>query len=263
MEKGNKHDPFLFETYRSKSISNDWFGGWVHRDPPLNDTVFIDWDGVNRGTSIGTRTNPFSSTTFNLIKYYDIWTCGWVDFGSADGLKFVTQGMSYYGDILVDGEIKELGSRENPFTHGVYQEMEHDDIWSGGWVKIDPITPVYIGQSNSGNESGSGSGCGCGSGSGSSSIGMHLQAGSEWVTDANVNITGHPGTNPELLISWGDGTFGTSNEPSVSAQITDIGNSSENAISINASWSQPFVVLINDSRLSSIITYSIPLHYRN
>ena len=72
MEKGNKHDPFLFETYRSKFISNDWIGGWVHRDPPLNDTVFIDRDGVNLGTSVGTRSNPFSSTTFEMIKYYDI-----------------------------------------------------------------------------------------------------------------------------------------------------------------------------------------------
>lgn len=261
-QKGSKRNPYLGSEYINICETSEWRGGWVLYEA-ANIKCYITQHRTEYrerdGEILGGEYRPYTYAVYDEMKGLEIWEGGWVlpnpNNPDSRGTTYHTVGDEIYGVV----NLIPLGEEENPFPIDVYNEMLMNEIWFGGWVLYLSGNKEYI-ESMYGN--GSGSGCGCASGAGCGCGGMHLQAGSEWVTDASVNITGHPGTNPELLISWGEGTFGTSNEPSVSAQITDIGNSSENAISINASWSEPFVVLINDSRLSSIITYSIPLHYR-
>lgn len=263
-QKGSRQNPYSSSEYSSICATSDWYGGWVEFGTTSSSSKYYitnmgEQISEMNGGVLGSEERPFAYSVFNEMRNIDIWTGGWVLPNPNNPSPRVTTYHTASNEIFGEINLIPLGEEDNPFLARVYNEMVVNEIWLGGWVLYDAGNKEYV---ESMYGSGSGSGCGCASGAGCGCGGMHLRAGSEWVTDASVNITGHPGTNPELLISWGEGTFGTSNEPSVSAQITDIGNSSENAISINASWSEPFVVLINDSRLSSIITYSIPLHYR-
>ena len=203
---------------------------------------------------LGSKGRPFSFDVYTLMCNSvggSVWTGGWVRLKSNSEVIYITlrQGFERDND---DGVI---GSAENPFSHEAYNEMNLKKIWPGGFVRIAyGVDPEYI-DGNDGEESacGCGSGCGCG--------GRFLMAGQEWITDMSINVIG-VSTVPELLICWGEGSFDTPNLPYVSAGMTFNGGASNQITPLRTSWGDPFIVRIEDDRLTSIFTYNIPSLYR-
>ena len=205
---------------------------------------------------LGSKERPYDyEDYYNMANHSgsNSWTGGWVRW--ADTLKLVY--VTAQQDVERDNDDGTLGSEENPFSREAYNEMYAKKTWPGGFVSmVANEEPVYMDRNDRED-----SACGCGSGSGNGCGGNYLMPGQEWVTDIVVNVVGEFGV-PELLICWGEGSFDSSGYPYVSAGLTFNGRSSEKVVALNAWWDNPFVVKIQDGRLTDIVIYNIPPQYR-
>ncbi len=205
---------------------------------------------------LGSKGRPYRYDVYKLMCDHvggSVWTGGWVITDDTPDVVYITSRQG----IEKDNTYGILGSDGNPFSKEAYDEMEPKKTWPGGFVRIiSNEDPVYMDRNDRED-----SACGYGSGSGNGCGGRYLMPGQEWVTDIVVNVVGGSSV-PELLICWGEGSFESSGFPYVSAGIISNGGPSQEITSLSTSWEEPFVVRIQDSRLTDIVTYNIPPQYR-
>ncbi len=176
----------------------------------------------------------------------DPWTGGWVRWADTLELVYVTAKQNVERNNS-DGA---LGGEQNPFSHEAYSEMYTKKTWPGGFVSmVSNEDPVYIDR-NDGEDSA------CGSGSGSGSGGANLSAGSMVVRPDSFS------TDEYLTISWGDGSFDTGQNPSLSVEYHFPGGVSSDIV---YQWDGSFSIRITFIRgsLLEYYYYSIPGEYRS
>lgn len=82
---------------------------------------------ANNNIPQGSKWNPYTHSEFQSKCGTDSWHGGWFEY---NGLKYCS---SNGHDIYSNRPI--LGSKNNPFPWGLYQEMIlFDELWCGGWV---------------------------------------------------------------------------------------------------------------------------------
>lgn len=269
-QKGSRQNPYSREEHTAMYNQNRWPGGWVW-DVNGNSKDYIQSNGTptyayDAEGILGCMDRPFPSDLYDEMVYNFTWTGGWVQ-TTRQGravVEYWTEDQMMFNKENSDGV--KLGERENPVYLWLYDEMEANDIWFGGWVVYGDAAIEYIGE-NTNNNSGCGCGCGCGSsGSGSGSGGMsghgNLSAGTEqklyFIFEESVRIT----------FSWGAGTFNALDaQPEI--YIADaIGGE---GLSIEVSWAAAFLVQLdihgsgssNSAHNHVFEYYSIPEHYRS
>ena len=268
-QKGSRQNPYWSDEFTNLYNQNRWTGGWVlsanggSKDYYRSNAVPLH---AYENGILGSLNKPFPGEIYNEMIFNGTWTGGWVEITKNDTMsaEYRTEDQISFSKENSDGI--QLGYQGNPVYLWLYDEMDANDIWFGGWVVYGDSATEYI--SGSGNNN-SGSGCGCGSsGSGSGSGGMsghgNLSAGTEqklyFIFDESVRIT----------FSWGAGTFNALDaQPSIS--ISNIICPAGVSLTVNVSWAAAFLVQLDIHRPTTdnlaqnhvFEYYSIPEHYRS
>ena len=268
-QKGSRQNPYWSDEFTNLYNQNRWTGGWVlsanggSKDYYRSNAVPLH---AYENGILGSLNKPFPGEIYNEMIFNGTWTGGWVEITKNDTMsaEYRTEDQISFSKENSDGI--QLGYQGNPVYLWLYDEMDANDIWFGGWVVYGDSATEYI--SGSGNNN-SGSGCGCGSsGSGSGSGGMsghgNLSAGTEqklyFIFDESVRIT----------FSWGAGTFNALDaQPSIS--ISNIICPAGVSLTVNVSWAAALLVQLDIHRPTTdnlaqnhvFEYYSIPEHYRS
>ena len=268
-QKGSRQNPYWSDEFTNLYNQNRWTGGWVlsanggSKDYYRSNAVPLH---AYENGILGSLNKPFPGEIYNEMIFNGTWTGGWVEITKNDTMsaEYRTEDQISFSKENSDGI--QLGYQGNPVYLWLYDEMDANDIWFGGWVVYGDSATEYI--SGSGNNN-SGSGCGCGSsGSGSGSGGMsghgNLSAGTEqklyFIFDESVRIT----------FSWGAGSFNALDaQPSIS--ISNIICPAGVSLTVNVSWAAAFLVQLDIHRPTTdnlaqnhvFEYYSIPEHYRS
>lgn len=267
-QKGSRQNPYWSDEFTNLYNQNRWTGGWVlsanggSKDYYRSNAVPLH---AYENGILGSLNKPFPGEIYNEMVSNGTWTGGWVriDIGDVTSAEYRTEDQISFSKENSDGI--QLGYQGNPVYLWLYDEMDANDIWFGGWVIYGDSATEYI-SSSTNNNSGSGSGSGS-SGSSSGSFGHgSLTAGSEqklyFVYDCSIRIT----------IEWGAGSFNAlDSPPSVSvtqATVTKKKEDSRKIDFIEASWCAAYLVQLtiymrNGSNYSEhfIEYYNIPNHY--
>ena len=277
-QKGSRQNPYWSNEFTDLYNQNRWTGGWVlsanggSKDYYRSNAVPLH---AYENGILGSLNKPFPGEVYNEMVSNGTWTGGWVEITKIDTMsaEYRTEDQISFSKENNDGII--LGEHGNPVYLWMYDEMDANDIWFGGWVLYGDAAIEYIGENTNNN---SGCGCGCGSGSGSGSgngngsggISGHgdLSAGCEqklyFVYDCCLRIT----------IEWGNGTFNALDAPpSVSvthATVTQQTEDTRRIDFIEASWCAAYLVelkiYMRNGRNNSehfFEYYNIPNHYRS
>ena len=200
------------------------------------------------------------------------WTGGWVEItkNGTMSAEYRTEDQISFSKENSDGI--QLGYQGNPVYLWLYDEMDANDIWLGGWVVYGDSATEYISESGHNN---SGSGCGCGSsGSGSGSGGMSGHGNLSAGTEQKLYFLAHD-VSLRIILEWGDGTFNAIDAPpSIYIRDTIVTNKPETSLTIinniQVLWCAAFLVQINinytygNHNPETIFEYyNIPEHYRS
>ncbi len=260
-QKGSRLNPYSSSEYSTICTTSEWRGGWVEYGTTSSSLKYYITNTGERipeklGGMLGSEERPFAYSYFNEMSNLDIWTGGWVlpnpISPSPRGTTYHTANNEIYGEI----NLIPLGEEENPFLARVYNEMVVNEIWLGGWVLYDAgnkeyVESMYGSGSGSGCGCASGAGCGCGSGFGG---GSYLNAGSERYRPDGV------GTDFELLISWGSGSFDGGQTPALSVLLINNLEDPYTGTPVSAEWDGTYRVKIISADVPTIF-YTIPGHY--
>ena len=271
-QKGSRQNPYWSNEFTDLYNQNRWTGGWVlsanggSKDYYRSNAVPLR--AYENGV-LGSLDKPFTESVYNEMVSNGTWTGGWVEITDIDTMStvYMTEDQIPFSKENNEGII--LGEHGNPVYLWMYDEMDANDIWFGGWVVYGDSATEYI--SGSGNNN-SGSGCGCGSsGSGSGSGGMsghgNLSAGTEQKLYFLFN---DPSISARITFSWDAGSFNALDaQPSI--YISDIICPAGVSLNIDVSWAAAFLVQLDIHRPSSdnlaqnhvFEHYSIPEHYRS
>lgn len=275
-QKGSRQNPYSREEHTAMYNQNRWPGGWVW-DVNGNSKDYIQSNGTptyayDAEGILGCMDRPFPSDLYDEMVYNFTWTGGWVQ-TTRQGravVEYWTEDQMMFNKENSDGV--KLGERENPVYLWLYDEMDANDIWFGGWVVYGDSATEYI--SGSGNNN-SGSGCGCGSsGSGSGSGGMSGHGNLSAGTEQKLYFLAHD-VSLRITLEWGDGTFNAIDAPpSIYIRDTIVTNKPETSLTIinniQVLWCAAFLVQINinytygNHNPETIFEYyNIPEHYRS
>lgn len=265
-QKGSRQNPYWSNEFTDLHNQNRWTGGWVlsanggSKDYYRSNAVPLH---AYENGILGSLNKPFPGEVYNEMVSNGTWTGGWVriEIGDVTSAEYRTEDQIPFSKENNDGII--LGEHGNPVYLWMYDEMDANEIWFGGWVVYGDSATEYISGSEN-NNSGSGCGCGCGCGCGSTGLSGHgnLSAGREqklyFIFDESVRIT----------FSWGAGTFNALDaQPEIYIADTIGGE----GLTFDVSWAAAFLVQLDIHGSSSsspaqnhfIEYYSIPEHYRS
>lgn len=272
-QKGSRQNPYWSNEFTDLYNQNRWTGGWVlsanggSKDYYRSNAVPLH---AYENGILGSLNKPFPGEVYNEMVSNGTWTGGWVriEIGDVTSAEYRTEDQIPFSKENNDGII--LGEHGNPVYLWMYDEMDANEIWFGGWVVYGDSATEYIsGSENNNSGSGCGSGCGSGSGSGGMSGNGNLSAG----TEQKLYFLAHD-TSIRITLEWGDGTFNAIDAPpSISIRDKTVtGKPEGGAVTINdiqVLWCAPYLAQINihyayGHYAETIFEYyNIPEHYRS
>jgi|GEM_PF-5576680 len=274
-QKGSRQNPYWSDEFTNLYNQNRWTGGWVlsanggSKDYYRSNAVPLH---AYENGILGSLNKPFPGEIYNEMIFNGTWTGGWVEItkNGTMSAEYRTEDQISFSKENSDGI--QLGYQGNPVYLWLYDEMDANDIWLGGWVVYGDSATEYISESGHNN---SGSGCGCGSsGSGSGSGGMSGHGNLSAGTEQKLYFLAHD-VSLRIILEWGDGTFNAIDAPpSIYIRDTIVTNKPETSLTIinniQVLWCAAFLVQINinytygNHNPETIFEYyNIPEHYRS
>lgn len=274
-QKGSRQNPYWSDEFTNLYNQNRWTGGWVlsanggSKDYYRSNAVPLH---AYENGILGSLNKPFPGEIYNEMIFNGTWTGGWVEItkNGTMSAEYRTEDQISFSKENSDGI--QLGYQGNPVYLWLYDEMDANDIWFGGWVVYGDSATEYISVSGNNN---SGSGCGCGSsGSGSGSGGMSGHGNLSAGTEQKLYFLAHD-VSLRITLEWEDGTFNAIDAPpSIYIRDTIVTNKPETSLTIinniQVLWCAAFLVQINinytygNHNPETIFEYyNIPEHYRS